>query len=328
MVLSSCVPRAPPEDLESKFTMAAFTVAFLCPALRAVSSSPGSTRCTSLLTEANLHALSTAGFCIAPGCVDASLTGAIRRDILDLDAAGATRMAAVGSRGNVALDQTVRRSRSRALFPPPPVHVGNASLRRELLAFLEALRLQLNAAIADGRLRGVLHLAPFETEASYLSYDAGGYYKAHLDVPRYGNGWLPASRRPEDGTSLRRWERRREVSVLLYVNEAWCVESMGGALRIHSPASDEAGESPDHGVAASGGVTRAAAADAAAFHDIEPRDGTLVVMRSPCVKHEVLTSAMPRQCVAAWFAALRSDGAIMDAGGLAPPAARGSEMTL
>ena len=69
---------------------------------------------------------------------------------------------------------------------------------------------------------------------------------------------------------------RRAVSVLLYLNPGWRPE-WGGELRI----SDES--APEGRV------------------DVVPEAGTLVLMRSADVAHEVLPTRRPRQCVVGWL---------------------------
>ena len=40
--------------------------------------------------------------------------------------------------------------------------------------------------------------------------------------------------------------------------------------------------------------------------DVFPEGGTLVLLRSPLVPHEVITTHRQRQCVVAWFRTMRS----------------------
>ena len=62
--------------------------------------------------------------------------------------------------------------------------------------------------------------------------------------------------------------------MLLYLNPGW-KPSWGGALRIFREGGEHV--------------------------DVPPEAGTLVLMRSDAVEHEVLETAAPRHCVVGWF---------------------------
>mmetsp|Transcript_24883 Transcript_24883/g.52850 ORF Transcript_24883/g.52850 Transcript_24883/m.52850 type:complete len:157 (+) Transcript_24883:88-558(+) len=137
-------------------------------------------------------------------------------------------------------------------------------------------------------------LAPFQTELAYLFYPEGGYYKRHIDVQRKDGGWNRLGRSPEDGGSFTETAVRREISVLLYLNTQWQSE-WGGQLRIF-PAreSDSREESDLDSMPVEGSL------------DVLPEGGTLVLLDSARVPHEVMPTRNPRQCVVGWFRTLRS----------------------
>lgn len=167
-----------------------------------------------------------------------------------------------------------------SLRPPPPPASGSIDVRLALCDALEGLRTALDAA---PQLAHVEPLTRFHTEVAYLLYPAGGFYERHLDTPRPAGGWLRVGRAPEDGSSLLRGQtrERRTLSLLLYLNPAWDAASWGGQLRVFLD-DDE-------------------------YQDVSPTAGTLVLMRSDRVEHEVLPTVEPRQCVVGWYRTVECD---------------------
>jgi SM-20-related protein len=68
----------------------------------------------------------------------------------------------------------------------------------------------------------------------------------------------------------------RVVSLVLYLNEEWA-DADGGALRLYGRS------------------------DVEPAHDLPPRGGTLVAMRSDVIEHEVLPATVERWSIAAWL---------------------------
>lgn len=246
------------------------------------------------LPAAALEALERDGWCVVPQWLPADAVSAILADAEALDAAGLPREAGVGSTrsGSTArrMDTEVRRSRMLPLIPAPSPARGHVDTRLALAAAVEALRAELDAAAA---LPTLAPLAPFQTELSYLFYPPGGHYLRHVDVPSVGDGWNALGRRAEDGGSFSGAQVRREVSLLLYLNAGWRAED-GGELRLFTGAEQEArgqADGPPDGE----------------HVDVLPEGGTLVLMRSARVPHEVRTTRAARQCVVGWYRAMRSD---------------------
>jgi len=234
--------------------------------------------------------LATRGFCVVPSWMPNEDVARVQADVSEIDAHGLLRAAMVGSGDNIRADESIRQSGMCSLIPGPPLHVGSADTRWQLTEAMGRLRVELELA---PQLSHLSELTPFETELAYLSYPRGGFYQRHTDVP--SRGWCIVGRKPCDGSSLARYERRRTISVLLYLNLDWNVDQWGGQLRVFAEPC-EAGQP----VGAIGRATRAAKAAGACkpvpahqrelHYDIAPEGGTLVLMRSELVAHEVLTA--------------------------------------
>jgi len=234
------------------------------------------------LSDLSLH-----GYAVIPNWLSRVDTSAVAADALAVDAAGLSREAGVGSNRHQdqRLDEEIRRSRMCPLVPPISNAVGHVDTRSDLIGKLNAVRDQLNSASVQLELPP---LAPFQTELSYLFYPPGGFYLRHVDVPSSSDGWVPMGRRAEDGGSFSGAALRREVSLLLYLNEGWQPE-WGGALRLFVPGS---GSDADGSGCAEEHV------------DVIPTAGTLVLMRSDRIPHEVLVTRRRRHCLVGWFRSL------------------------
>lgn len=226
------------------------------------------------------------GFCVIPNWLPPDAVSAVLDDALALDRAGLPRTAGVGNdrhaSGQRRVDDETRRSRMLPLIPPPRPSVGCADTRIALHRCVLSLREEL-----QGALPSLPQLEPFHTELAYLYYGEGGFYAKHMDVPASHGGWSRMGRRAEDGGSPSRSALRREVSMLLYLDRGWRPE-WGGALRIYPEA--EAGREVDGDEA---------------HVDIYPEGGTLVLMRSDSVPHEVLPTRRPRRCLVGWMRTMR-----------------------
>jgi SM-20-related protein len=159
----------------------------------------------------------------------------------------------------------VEQRRARGEFVPARIGAGQSLQRREeirgdsicwlsppllaaearLLACFEQLRLQLNREN---------FLGLFELELHYALYPPGSSYARHVDQPR--------------------GQRRRKVSVVLYLNRDW-TDDLGGALRLFG----EAGETID----------------------VQPVAGRLVCFLTDGREHCVLPACRDRLSVSGWF---------------------------
>ena len=226
------------------------------------------------LGRRELAQLDSEGFVAIPGWVNAEFILPLLNDAVALQSAA--REGGVGTldRGTWRADPSIRRSEVLSLSPPLATPGGDIRARLVLSHMLRILCEELNRATCAGLLQ-LPRLNPLMPELGYVYYPKGGCYERHKDTP--------------DDVDCTR-EARREVSVLLYLDCAWDT-SWGGALRIHR---DEAVPST---------TSTADIADAAAPPpvDVLPEGGTLVLLRSPDIAHEVLCTARPRHCVVGWL---------------------------
>lgn len=281
-----------------------FALALALPAARALHARP--------LLPAELGALAYRGFCVVPSWVPRADVERIRSDVLATQKHGLLRTATVGNGQRVRTDESIRRSQMCSLIPGPPSRVGCLETRMQLTAAVERLRAELSGT---PELSGLLQeLTPFQTELAYLHYPPEGYYTRHLDVSATNAGWDRLGRSRADGTSLERWERRRTISMLLYLNSDWDVDRWGGQLRIFSGSAElSAPAAREHASSRSAGGATSALAELPRMLpnleercvDVAPEGGTLVLMRSELIEHEVVTTQRQRQCVVGWFRTVR-----------------------
>ena len=104
------------------------------------------------------------------------------------------------------------------------------------------------------------------SELLYAYYPKGGFYRRHRDA-------LPGS-----ASTL------RKVSLLMYLNSDWKEED-GGRLRLHM---DSGGDVLPEG-------------EQAAYLDVDPKGGTLVLFESDRLAHEVLDTQSTRMAVVGWY---------------------------
>lgn len=244
------------------------------------------------------------GFCVVPGWLSPTAIHAIRQDALLCEEAGLPRRAGIGSTRHgetaVRLDDSARRASMLPLYPPPRLGIGLPDVR---IALGEAVR-SLAAELQAGQ-PSLPTLAPFRTEMAYLYYPVGGYYKRHIDVPAARDGWTILGRSPEDGGSFSGSALRREVSMLVYLDPCWD-RSWGGALRVflrdkrsHFAHEQVVVDDTDQGSPEITSVHADTAEES--YIDVTPEAGTLVLMRSDMVPHEVLETCRPRHCIVGWL---------------------------
>ena len=212
-----------------------------------------------------LDELQNGGFTVVPRWLPPKTCARLKEDASTLQASFA-REARVGTRRDSnRLEIPTRRASTLALHPPPTLS-GDVGTRLALTKMMRGLCSELNGG-------SLPPLAPSDTELGYVYYPVDGYYARHVDVPAAHGGWL-------DGGRV-----RREVSVLLYLDEGW-EASMGGALRIHRDDETADGE-PLPPI------------------DVLPEAGTLVLLRSDAIAHEVLPTRRQRTGVVGWLRTTR-----------------------
>jgi SM-20-related protein len=171
--------------------------------------------------------------------LSATQVNALRECVLARRAQGGFRAAKVGSQQNLRRDAQVRGDTTCWLSDPL------YPAERQLLEQLEELRLALNRE---------LFLSLFDLELHYAWYAPGAAYERHLDQPL--------------GTST------RQVSLVLYLNEAWSSDA-GGELRFYEKDGT--------------------------LRDIAPIGGRLVCFRTPGREHGVLSAGRDRFSLSGWF---------------------------
>lgn len=229
------------------------------------------------------HQLHANGFVVVPNWLPRKVIDGVKEDMLASQ--GKAREAGVGTTASRQrqptwrVDETIRRSHLVALHPPltswveshPSAVIPRLETRLSLTAHLDGLCSELNALKATGDLPSLRPLRSIETELGYVYYPTGGFYERHVDVPAGSRSW--------DGRSVssgRPCAVRREVSVLIYLDDDW-QPAWGGTLRIHKRAAAET------------------------VLDVPPVAGTLVLLRSDTIEHEVRPTHRPRQAVVGWL---------------------------
>lgn len=174
---------------------------------------------------------------------DAFLSGseveALLQCLFERHRAKGFQAAKIGSRQSLRHESTVRGDATCWLSEPLYPAEG------QLLARLEALRCALNRELLLGL---------FDLELHYAWYPPGAGYDRHVDQPLGSDA--------------------RQVSLILYLNEAWNCEA-GGELRIYEKDGT--------------------------FKDIAPSGGRLVCFRSPGREHAVRAAHRDRFSISGWF---------------------------
>ncbi|TGY89324.1 2OG-Fe(II) oxygenase [Marinicauda algicola] len=234
------------------------------------------------LTLDLLARLESRGWAHAPGALDAGLVGELRAECVAMAAAGALKTARIGRGEALAKDTGFRKTQIAWLD-------GSTPAQRAFLDGAEALRLQINRALYAGL---------FEFEAHFAAYPEGGFYKRHLDAfTAPVKGSTPAA------VLGRRAERSRIVSLVAYLDDAW-TPGDGGELAVWEHVPLDADGRPD--------LDRLDGVPPAAI--LEPRAGSLVLMMSEQIPHEVRPAFAPRHAIAGWWRVNASLGGIVDPG--------------
>lgn len=189
------------------------------------------------------HSLAEQGYVIIPAFLPDDFISALRNEALTLQAAGKLKRATIGKAEHNTLDHKIRGDLIHWLD-----HVDASVVQQDFSRIMEALRESLNEH---------LFLGLFELENHFAIYPPGAIYNKHLDQFR-GN-------------------EERQVSCILYLNEAW-EEKDGGQLRLYLD-----GKNPTP------------------YIDTVPHGGTLVVFLSSQFWHEVLPASQPRISLTGWF---------------------------
>lgn len=195
--------------------------------------------------EPLIDALATQGYAVVPAFMAAEQVQQLANRVAELQQCGLLHPASTGkNRLNANL-----RGDATYWLDENSTHPAE----RDYLAMMNALQLALNRSLFLG-----LH----SLESHFAVYPAGAFYKKHLD---------------QFTGDLTKQGDVRQVSCILYLNEAWQA-SDGGQLRIYL---DEA--------------------DPSKTLDVTPNGGTLVLFLSSRFYHEVLPANCPRMSLTGWF---------------------------
>ena len=201
------------------------------------------------LLERAVDDLAARGYSVLEDALAPAHASALRALAQARYAQGLYRQARVGQGDQAQTQRQIRSDQIAWIEPDDP-----EPCVQQLLTLIEQLRLGLNRALMMGLVEWEGHLAV---------YPAGALYQRHLDVFAHA--------------------RQRQVSTVLYLNEAWQPEH-GGQLRLYLD-----GESLEP------------------FVDVPPTVGKMVLFLSETFYHEVLPSTTPRYSVTGW---LRTRGAM------------------
>lgn len=138
------------------------------------------------------------GWSVQPAFFDPALAESLLAEVLAFDRADRLDRAGIGRGADFILDDTVRRDKIRWLtFNTPPQRLYQEKM--------EALRTRINR---------MLFLGLFEYECHYALYEAGAFYRRHIDSFR--------------GAA------NRIVTTVAYLNREWKEED-GGFLTVFDP---------------------------------------------------------------------------------------------
>jgi len=177
---------------------------------------PGDGGLLASVLESLLAVLPEPGHVVLPGLLPPDLVAALRDESRARDAGGCFHAAGVGRGDALQVERRIRGDRIAWLRPEWP-----AAAR--YLALMEGLRLALNRECFLG-------LA--EYEAHYACYDAGSFYRRHVDrhagVPDGGRG-------------------HRVMSTVCYLNEPGWPADAGGELVLYPPDAPALRVAPEAG---------------------------------------------------------------------------------
>lgn len=226
--------------------------------------------------------LESRGWAHAANALDPELVADLRAEAQALGRTGSLKTARIGRGEALAKDTAYRRTQISWLD-------GSSPAQRAFLDGAEALRLQINRALYAGL---------FEFEAHFAAYPEGGFYKRHLDAFT-----APVKTSTPAAVLGRKAERSRVVSLVAYLNEDWRTD-LGGQLALWEQTPLDSHGRPDLAVLD-------AMAPAAV---LEPEGGSLVLMMSEQIPHEVRPSRAPRYAIAGWWRVNASLGGVVDPG--------------
>jgi SM-20-related protein len=155
-----------------------------------------------ILEENQIDALATVGWFAQQNFLSRALCESLVADLKNQQQAGLMQQAAVGRGADRVLATDIRTDQTYWLN-------GETPAQAECLALMDHVRLQLNQA---------LYLGLASYEAHYAAYQAGGFYKKHLD-------------------SFKR-KKNRIVSTVLYLTPDW-QESDAGHLVLYDSVDQD-----------------------------------------------------------------------------------------
>lgn len=232
------------------------------------------------LSASLVEGLAARGWACAEAALPADLACGLRADALAFAEAGTLKEAHIGRGESERRARGVRRTFISWLD-------GASPAQRAFLEGCEALRLEINRRLFAGL---------FEFEAHFAVYPPGGFYARHLDA------FAPPPVQAGPNAHLGRpASRSRVVSMVVYLNDGW-TEDQGGELAVwESVPRDEDGRAD---LDALDGAPPAAL--------IAPLMGTVVLMLSEAIPHEVRPAHAQRVAIAGWWRVNASIGGVVD----------------
>ncbi|MGB4812149.1 MAG: 2OG-Fe(II) oxygenase [Methylophilaceae bacterium] len=197
-------------------------------------------------TEILIDSLATQGFAVVPNFITAEQVQQLATRARTLQQLELLSPAATGK--NMHLNTALRGDATRWLEDD-----SSDPVEQVYLSLMQVLQHDLNRS---------LYLGLQSFESHFAIYPVGAFYKKHLD--QFNNDHF-------------KQDDLRQVSSILYLNEAWQA-SDGGALRIYLDNGHDK-----------------------KFLDISPIGGVLVVFMSSRFYHEVLPAKRDRISLAGWF---------------------------
>ncbi len=232
------------------------------------------------LSVSLIEDLAARGWAHAPGALEPDLARALRAEALAMAADGALAEARIGRGEAERRDRAVRRTAIAWMD-------GRSPAQRAFLDGCEAMRTAINRALFAGL---------FEFEAHYAVYPPGGFYARHLDA----FAPPPVAAGP-NAVMGRTAARSRVVSMVVYLNEGWTPDD-GGELAVWERFTRAPDGRAD--LRALDGVPPAGV--------IAPEMGSVALMLSEAIPHEVRPAAATRCAIAGWWRVNASIGGVVD----------------